>query len=34
MKLMLRNTLIAAAALVAPVAAQADDFFSIGSCPV
>ncbi|MDE0344164.1 MAG: TAXI family TRAP transporter solute-binding subunit [Boseongicola sp.] len=34
MKLMLRNTLIAAATLVAPVAAQADDFFSIGSCPV
>ena len=34
MKLTLRNTLIAAATLVAPVAAQADDFFSIGSCPV
>lgn len=34
MKPMLRNTLIAAATLVAPVAAQADDFFSIGSCPV
>ncbi len=33
MKLTLRNTLIAAATLVAPVAAQAD-FFSIGSCPV
>ncbi|MEO1363599.1 MAG: TAXI family TRAP transporter solute-binding subunit [Pseudomonadota bacterium] len=34
MKLALRNTLIAAATLVVPVAAQADDFFSIGSCPV
>ena len=34
MKLTLRNTLIAAATLVAPVAAQAADFFSIGSCPV
>lgn len=34
MKLTLRNTLIAAATLVAPIAAQADDFFSIGSCPV
>ncbi len=33
MKLTLRITLIAAATLVAPVAAQAD-FFSIGSCPV
>ncbi|MDE0520442.1 MAG: TAXI family TRAP transporter solute-binding subunit [Boseongicola sp.] len=34
MKLTLRSTLLAAATLVAPVAAQADDFFSIGSCPV
>lgn len=34
MKFALRNTLIAAATLVVPVAAQADDFFSIGSCPV
>ena len=34
MKLTLRNTLIAAATLVAPVAAEAADFFSIGSCPV
>ncbi|MXX91748.1 MAG: TAXI family TRAP transporter solute-binding subunit [Boseongicola sp. SB0677_bin_26] len=34
MKLTLRTTLIAAATLVAPVAAQAADFFSIGSCPV
>ncbi|WP_300074121.1 TAXI family TRAP transporter solute-binding subunit [uncultured Ruegeria sp.] len=34
MKLTLKSTLLAAAALVAPIAAQADDFFSIGSCPV
>ena len=34
MKLTLRSTLFAAATLVAPVAAQAADFFSIGSCPV
>lgn len=34
MKHTFKSTLIAAAALVAPVAAQADDFFSIGSCPV
>ena len=34
MKFTLKSTLFAAAALVAPVAAQADDFFSIGSCPV
>ncbi|MFK7881460.1 TAXI family TRAP transporter solute-binding subunit [Roseobacter sp.] len=34
MKLTLKSTLFAAAALLAPIAAQADDFFSIGSCPV
>ncbi|MEM9873098.1 MAG: TAXI family TRAP transporter solute-binding subunit [Pseudomonadota bacterium] len=34
MKYTLRTTLLAAATLVVPVAAQADDFFSIGSCPV
>ena len=34
MKLSLRTTLVAAAALVTPVAAQAADFLSIGSCPV
>lgn len=34
MKLTLRNTLIAAAALVVPTTLQAADFFSIGSCPV
>lgn len=34
MKFTLRTTLLAAATLVVPVAAQADDFFSIGSCPV
>ena len=33
MKVTLRNTLILAATLVAPVAAKAE-FFSIGSCPV
>ena len=34
MKFTLRTTLLAAATLVVPVAAPADDFFSIGSCPV
>lgn len=34
MKLIPRSILIAGAALVTPLAAQADDFFSIGSCPV
>lgn len=34
MKFTLKSTLVAAAVLVAPIAAQADDFFSIGSCPV
>lgn len=34
MKFKLKSTLVAAAVLVAPIAAQADDFFSIGSCPV
>lgn len=34
MKPTLRNTLFAAATLLAPVGVQAADFFSIGSCPV
>ena len=34
MKFTLKSTFVAATVLVAPVAANADDFFSIGSCPV
>lgn len=34
MKLALKSTLVAATMLVTPVAANAADFFSIGSCPV
>ncbi len=34
MKFTLKSTFVAETVLVAPVAANADDFFSIGSCPV
>lgn len=34
MKHILKSTFVAATLLVAPIAGQADDFFSIGSCPV